>query len=288
MAAARVTGVTRLRLDGLRFRHPGAEREALTGVSLEFRGGEVAWLLGAPGAGGTTLLRVAAGLAPAHTGGTLEGGVTLDGEPVHDGRRACAGGRIALIGEEPELQRSGLADTVLGEVAFGPANHGWARERILGSARTALARVGATHLADRDPRHLSGGELQRVLLAATLALEPAAWLLDEPGATLDPAGREVVRRLLREEARRGAVVVTASEDAELLHDVADRVVVLRAGAVAADGVPAEILAGEVPWEAGAGSTAAAEVARLAARLSDDQRLGVPRPLTVAEAAARWG
>lgn len=280
--------MTRLRLDGVRFRHPGAGREALSGVTLEFRGGEVAWLLGAPGAGATTLLRVAAGLAPAHTGGTLGGGVTLDGEPVHDGRRACAGGRIALLGEEPELQRSGLADTVLGEVAFGPANHAWPRARILESARAALARVGATHLANRDPRRLSGGELQRVLLAATLAIEPAAWLLDEPGATLDAAGREVLRRLLREEARRGAVVVTASEDADLLHDVADRMVMLRAGAVAADGPPAEILSGELPWQAGAGSTAAAEVARLAERLSDDPRLGGARPLTVPEAVARWG
>src|SRR5690606_12523775 len=103
----------------------------LAGLSLEMRGGEVTWLFGAPGAGASTLLRVAAGLAPAHTGGALEGAVTLDGAPVHDGRRPCAGGRITVLGEEPELERSGLAETVLEEVAFAPANHGWPRARIL-------------------------------------------------------------------------------------------------------------------------------------------------------------
>lgn len=279
--------MTALRLERVRFRHPGTARDAIADVSLEFRGGEVTWLLGAPGAGATTLLRVAAGLTPALTGGVLEGAVTLDGAPVHDGRRPCAGGRIALLGEEPELERSGLAETVLAEVGFAPANHGWPRERILQAAAAALARAGADHLAARDPRALSAGELQRVLLAATVVLEPAAWLLDEPGAPLDAAGRAALRGLLRSEAGRGAVVVVASEDADLMLGVADRLVLLRAGAVAADGAPAALLAGDVPWDAGAGSTAVAEVARLAARLSDDPRLGVPRPLTVGEAAARW-
>lgn len=262
-------------------------RDALADISLELRGGEVTWLLGAPGAGASTLLRVAAGLAPALTGGSLDGAVTLDGMPVHDGDRPCAGGRIALLGEEPELERSGFAETALAEVGFAPANHGWARERILAAAAAALARAGAEHLAARDPRALSAGELQRVLLAATLVLEPAAWLLDEPGAPLDAAGRAALRGLLRAEAARGAAVVVASEDADLILGVADRLVLLREGTVAADGAPAALLAGDSPWEAGAGSTAVAEVARLAARLSDDPRLGPPRPLTVGEAATRW-
>lgn len=279
--------MTILRLDRVRFRHPGATREALADVSLELRGGEVAWLLGAPGAGTSTLLRVAAGLAPALTGGSLEGAVTLDGAPVHDGRRPCAGGRISLLGEEPELERSGFAETVTAEVGFAPANHGWPRERILAAATSALARAGAGHLAARDPRALSAGELQRVLLAASLALEPAAWLLDEPGATLDASGRAALRGLLRAEAARGAAVVVGSEDADLMLGVADRLVLLSEGAVLADGAPAALLAGDAPWDVGAGSTAVAEVARLAARSSDDPRLGLPRPLTVGEAVTRW-
>lgn len=279
--------MTLLRLDRVRFRHAGGARDALADLSLEFRGSEVTWLLGAPGAGTSTLLRIAAGLAPACTGGTLEGSVTLDAGPVHDGRRPCAGGRIAYLGEEPELQRSGLAESVLGEVSFTPANHGWSRERIGAAARAALARAGAEHLAERHPLALSAGELQRVLLAATLVLEPAAWLLDEPGATLDRAGRAALRSLLRSEAARGAAVIVASEDADLLLGAADRLVLLRDGAVVADGNPAALLAADTPWDAGAGSTAIAEVARIAAGTSDDPRLGPPRPLTVSEAARRW-
>ena len=268
-------------VEGLVFRYPGAETPALDGVSLECGRGLVHWLFGPLGAGCSTLLLAAAGLAPRHTGGTLEGGLTLLGaDPQRDAGRRALLGRVAVVTPAPALQLSGVAATVEEEVAFAPANLGWPVERIRAATAAALARLEVAHLAGRAPAALSGGELQRVVIAAMLVLSPDAWLLDEPGAALDAAGRRRLRALLREEAARGALVVVASEDADAMLGAADRVVLLDRGRVRAAGAPEALLAGDEVWREGPGSTSIAALARAAG-------LPAPHPLTVEEGVARW-
>jgi energy-coupling factor transporter ATP-binding protein EcfA2 len=271
------------------FRHPGAERPALDGVSLDFDAGRVHWLFGRLGAGCSTLLQVAAGLAPGHTGGELAGGVEVIGrDPRQPEARRALAGRIAYVTAVPGLQLSGVAATVFEEVAFAPANLGWPIERIRAAAAAALARFDAAHLADRDPATLSGGELQRVVLASMLALMPDLWLADEPASELDPTGRLRCYQVLREEAARGAAVVVASEDADGMVDTADRLVILAEGRVAADGAPRDLLAGDAVWTEGPGSTSVAALARAARAHGDAPALSPPHPLTVADGLARWG
>jgi energy-coupling factor transporter ATP-binding protein EcfA2 len=122
--------------------------------------------------------------------------------------------------------------------------------------------------------------MQRTVIAAMLVLEPDLWLLDEPTSALDTAGRRLVHDLLRAESARGAAVVIASEDADGLAAVADRLVVFEAGRPVLDGRPDLLLRGEPVWEAGAASTTIAALARAAG-------VDGPRPLTVAEGVARW-
>jgi energy-coupling factor transporter ATP-binding protein EcfA2 len=110
------------------------------------------------------------------------------------------------------------------------------------------------------------------------------WLLDEPGSALDAAGRTTLAALLRAEAARGATVVVASEDADLMVGAASRLVLLRGGEVGFDGAPAAPLASEAIWADGPGSTSIAELARAAHRLGG---LPPPYPLTLDEAVARW-
>lgn len=271
------------------FRYP-AGGEVLREVSLVLHPGETLWLFGKLGAGASTLLLVAAGLAPALTGGELTGELLVLGGrwDTAEGREALAG-RVGFVTATPYLQLSGIAETVFEEVAFAPANLGWERSRIAEAVPRALERLGVAHLAERSPETLSGGELQRVVIAAMLVLEPALWILDEPTSALDAAGRRVVADLLKAEAERGAAILIATEDVELGREVAREMVLLDSGSCVARDIPATLLGSELMWEIGAGSTDVAELTRMAARLGEEipHRLRAPYPITSAEAVERW-
>jgi energy-coupling factor transporter ATP-binding protein EcfA2 len=261
--------VKALTLAGVTYHYPATRAPALADVTLAVERGEVVGVIGNTGAGASTLLLVAADLVPRVLGGILTGTVT----------RA---GRCALLLPTPWTQASGMAFTVQDEVAFGPANLGWPRERIAAAVHRALERVDAVHLETRDPATLSGGELQRVILAGILAMQPEVLLLDEPTAELDPGGALLVWRLVRELAAEGTAVVVATSDLDALPDAADRVVWLAGGRVRAVGESRMVLADEALWsdaEGGPGSTAVAGVWRRAG-------LAGPPPLTVQEALER--
>jgi energy-coupling factor transporter ATP-binding protein EcfA2 len=217
---ARVTPV--VALERVAFRYPGADREALSGVSLSVAAGEVVVVTGEAGAGTSTLLLVAAGFAPRLVGGTMSGT-----------RRVT--GRCGIVFSRPWTQLTGLCSTVRDEVAFGPASLGVSPEAVLASARRAMERLGIARLATRDPAQLSGGELQRVVVASVLALEPDLLALDDPAAELDPAGADALYALLPTLAEGGTAVLVATPDLERAARVAPRAVVLGAGRVAADG-----------------------------------------------------
>jgi len=283
--------MTALRLDGVTLRYGDSDTApALADVSLAIDAGRITWLFGSLGAGCSSLLLVSAGLAPRHTGGTCAGAVRALGADPHDaaGRQALAG-KIGYVTPTPGVQLSGVAATVSEEVAFAPANLGWPIERIREAVPDALARLGIGHLSGRNPAALSGGELQRVVIAAMLVLAPGLWLLDEPASALDRAGRSTLAGVLRAEADRGAAVVIASEDAAAMAAVADRLIVLDQGRVALDGAPRDLLADDVLWRHAAGSTPIANLARSAAALCDvvPRSLAPPYPLTVDEGVARW-
>ncbi len=263
---------------------------ALREVSTSLHAGEVTWLFGALGAGSSSFLLAAAGLAPRHTGGVLSGAISaLGADPQDAAGRAAVAGRIGYVTASPATQLSGVAASVFEEVAFAPANLGWPIGRIRAAVPRALERMGVGRLSGRVPTTLSGGELQRVVIAAMLVLSPDLWLLDEPASALDRAGRTALAAVLRDEARRGSAVVIASEDADAMHGLADRILVLERGGVVLDGLPDEILAADAVWRHGAGSTATAGLARAASLLVDPAppELRPPYPLTVDAGVARW-
>lgn len=283
--------MTALLLDQVTLRYGDSDTApALADVSLEIDAGRITWLFGSLGAGCSSLLLVSAGLAPRHTGGTLAGTVRALAADPHDGAgRHALAGKIGYVTPTPGVQLSGVAATVWEEVAFAPANLGWPIERIRAAVAGALSRLGIGHLATRNPAALSGGELQRVVIAAMLVLSPGLWLLDEPASALDRAGRSALAGVLRAEADRGAAVVIASEDAGAMVTLADRLLVLEQGRIALDGAPRDLLAGEALWQHAAGSTPIAGLARSAAALCEvaPASLEPPYPLTVDEGVARW-
>jgi energy-coupling factor transporter ATP-binding protein EcfA2 len=142
----------------------------------------------------------------------------------------------------------------------------------------ALAAAGVEGLAERDPRTLSGGELQRVIYAGVLAMEPEVLLLDEPAVELDPVGAQALYGSLRGLAERATVVVaTTGLDRAVEH--ADRVVVLEDGAMVADGAPSAVLGNRRAVEGG--------IAPRVAALAHAAGAPEPYPLTVESAVGRW-
>ncbi len=245
---------------GVRHRYPASGAEALAGIDLEVRRGEVVALLGANGSGKSTLLKMLVGLLRP-VGGTDGGEVAALGRPlagraVHEIARG-----VGLVPQDPS--RLLFADSVAAEVRFTRRAHGLPE----GDPGELLGRLGIAHLAAADPRDLSGGERQRAALAAILAAAPPVLLLDEPTRGLDPPAKESLAALLRALAAGGAGVVVATHDAELVAACAGRAVILDRGRVAADGPPAEVLPG-TPYEP--------EISRL---------LGLPGVLTVGDALA---
>ena len=216
-------------LSGVSFTYPASRRAALRGVSLEVAGGEIVAVAGPAGAGASTLLLVAAGLAPRLVGGKLEG------------RREIRARRCGIVFARPWTQLTGLCSTVRDEVAFGPACAGAPREHVLAAADRAMRQLGVERLAHRDPAHLSGGELQRVVVAAALALEPELLALDDPAAELDPAAADALYAALPALAAGGMAILLATPDVERAARVATRAVALEEGAVVADGRPAAVL-----------------------------------------------
>src|SRR2546422_2584887 len=130
-----------------------------------------------------------------------------------------------------------MASSVWDEVAFGPANLGWPTHEIAHQVDHALEQLELGPLASRDPTTLSGGELQRVIIAAILAMDPGLVLFDEPAAELDADGARTLWRLIRLLAKEGKAIMLATSALDALPDVADRVVWLEDGAVRAVGKP---------------------------------------------------
>ena len=216
------------RVERLSFAYPGGG-PALEDVSLTVEPGELVALLGPSGSGKSTLLRALAGLVPHFHGGRFSGSVEVVGMDTRVRRPADLAGTVATLFQDPEDQV--VMTRVDNELAFGLENLGVPPAEIPGRAAAALASVGAAHLAGRNVAELSGGELQRVCLAAVLALEPRLLLLDEPTSQLDP---EAARALLDLARASGIAVVCSEQRPALPLERADRVVFLDCGRVLVD------------------------------------------------------
>jgi energy-coupling factor transport system ATP-binding protein len=215
----------------------GGGREALAEASFAIEPGEIVLVLGASGSGKTTLVRALAGLVPHFHGGRFLGSVEVAGLDTRRARPAELAGIVGTLFQEAEDQV--VFDGVPAEMAFGLENHGCPPAEIAARGRAALAAVGAEHLAHRRVAELSGGELQRVCLAATLAVDPSLLLLDEPTAQLDRDGARAFVALVGRIAReRGTAVVLSEQRSELALGICDRVVFVEEGAIASLGAPA--------------------------------------------------
>ena len=232
-----------IELAGARYRYAGATAPALGPIDLRVEPGRVVGVAGANESGKTTLCLVAAGVAPAGIGGTLEGVVRIDGLDAAGLAPHVLAQCCGLLFQHAETQLSHTTATVFEEVAFGPCHLGLAPADVVERVWWALGAVGVEELAPRDPMRLSGGQAQLVALASVLAMRPGYLVLDEPTSELDPAGtRLVADALVRVAAETGAGIVLTEHKTDVLARIADEVVVLDRGAVALRGEAGVVLA----------------------------------------------
>ncbi|MHA7239701.1 ABC transporter ATP-binding protein [Arthrobacter sp. TMS1-12-1] len=204
-------------LDGTAFAYDDGT-PVLAGIALTVRAGDHVVVAGPSGSGKTTLARLLAGLTGADAGSTFAGTITLDGETVRfrgepeDPRIDPAGwsARVAYVAQGAWGQLSMMSSTVAEEIAFGPANRGVPARELRQAVDDVAAALKLTPLLARDPRRLSGGQLQRVIIAAAVIQRPAILVLDEPFQGLDDDAAQDVSAALEALRRTGTgVVVTA-------------------------------------------------------------------------------
>lgn len=242
-------------ISGLRFRYGGTEQDALQGIDLSVGPGELVGVVGANGAGKSTLCYALTGYVPHFFSGTLEGSISVAGHDVTRTPVSLLSADIGLVFHNPFNQISGARYTVLEEVAFGLENLGVEQASLRPRSMQALQATGLDDLADRSPFTLSGGEQQRLAIAAVMAMQPKVLVLDEPTSQLDPAGTRAIFEVLRRLARDGRTTIVLTEHKlGWLAAFVDRLVVLHAGRLVADGPPRKVLAEAVDQAWGVGAT----------------------------------
>lgn len=230
---------SRLRVESIA--HHFGEQIVLSDVTLALDRGEVVVVIGPNGVGKSTLLRILAGIMRPRRGTVWLGDTEL--------RRLAARSRARHIGLLSEAPDTTFGFTTRELVLLGRYPHlgrlGFASRTDMDHAEAALDALQLTHLADRPYPTLSSGERQRVGIARLVCQAPPFMLLDEPTSRLDPAHALEVVRLLRSTAASGQAVLAVVHDLDLAAKLGDRLVVLAAGAIRADGPPGAVLTPEL-------------------------------------------
>ena len=223
------------------YRYPEAARASLRNLTLELEPGTFTVLAGVSGSGKSTLLRALCGLVPHFHGGEASGELSVGGLDVRDHGPGELAAVCGTVFQDPETQV--VMSGVRGELELPLEHRGEPAAAVARAVEETALGLGVAHLLDRRTDTLSGGELQRVAIAAAMVHDPPLLVLDEPTSQLDPvAGDELVWQLRRLNEDWGTAVVMAEHRLERCLPAADRVIAMVEGEIACDAPPAEFLA----------------------------------------------
>ena len=242
---------------GFGYRYPEGGAESVRDVDLELPEGGFTVLAGLSGSGKSTLLRAMCGLVPHFHGGRVRGELEVAGMSVRDHGPAELAAVCGTVFQDPETQT--VMGGVRAEIGLALEHRGQPAGAVARAVEEVALAVGVGHLLNRRVETLSGGELQRVAIAAALVGRPRLVVLDEPTSQLDPvAGDELIWLLRRLNEEWGTAVVVAEHRLERCLPAADRVVALDPGEVGFDAAPTAFL----EWDLARGGSLSTPLARL--------------------------
>lgn len=228
-----------INIEHLSFRYEADTSNALDDVSLTVERGGFLGIIGESGAGKTTLGHCINGIVPHHFKGDYYGHVSIAGQDTFQMELTDISRIVGTVSQD--VDSSMVAAEVEDELLYGLENFSIPKEEIDDRISTTLERVGIADLRERRIATLSGGQKQKVALAAILALRPDVILLDEPTAELDPVSSRQMFELLRELNKTGITIVIIEQKVMLLAEFAKHILVLDHGKVALQGKNEEVL-----------------------------------------------
>jgi energy-coupling factor transport system ATP-binding protein len=238
--APKAQGRASIRVEHLSYSYPGEDGLALDDVTLAIPEGQFVLVAGPSGGGKSTLLRCLNGLVPHFSGGVVRGTVEVAGhDPIAAGPQTMSR-VVGFVFQDPEAQF--VLDRVEDEVAFALENAALPRPEMRLRVDEVLQLLGLSALSHRPLTELSGGEKQRVAIAAALAQRQQVLVLDEPTSQLDPqSAEEVLQALVRLNQDLGLTIIIAEHRLERVLPYADQLVYLEPGQPVLGGSPRDVL-----------------------------------------------
>ena len=261
----------------------GVLTHTLTGLTFDMAAGNTLAVVGGSGSGKTTLACWLAGWVPSAMQADVSGVACINDQPLAGQNMSRLAERVQLVQANPYAGLTGCAFSVAAEVAFGPENLGLPEAEIRTRVSAALELCEVSHLATRQPASLSGGEAQRVVLAAALAMQPQLLLLDEAFSRLAPAAAGRLLSRLSALTKGGMALVLFEKQFDLAARVASRILLLDGGRQQLLDTPAAVFDSALDQVRASDALRAAQRARRAGLW----RAGVPPPLGAATAPARF-
>ncbi|MGM8212246.1 energy-coupling factor ABC transporter ATP-binding protein [Virgibacillus sp. W0430] len=228
-------------IKNLNYKYPTSDEDVLRDISIDFEAGKFYAVIGANGAGKTSLCNVIRGFIPHFYHGDLRGDILIEERDIRDWELGELSTKIGYVFQNPFTQISGVKDTVFEEIAFGLENLGVEVSEIRSRVSHVIQLLQIDHLQHKNPFELSGGQKQRVALASIIVMEPEILVIDEPTSQLDPQSTEAIFSIIELMKEKGKTIILVEHKIELIAEYADHIIVMKDGEAVIQGSADNVL-----------------------------------------------